>query len=98
MAETDIGFVLSVGTFAALASRSPAGALVDRFHYGRLRALLAIVAVVRLRRGSGIRLVQNRRWLPQDQAPGRDLVEWFFVLTATAYNLVRISKILAAAG
>jgi transposase len=28
---------------------------------------------------------------------GRDLVEWFFVLTATAYNLVRIPKILAAA-
>jgi DDE family transposase len=27
---------------------------------------------------------------------GRDLVEWFFVLTATAYNLVRIPKILAA--
>src|SRR6516164_3405280 len=29
---------------------------------------------------------------------GRALVEWFFVLTATAYNLVRIPKILAAAG
>jgi hypothetical protein len=29
---------------------------------------------------------------------GRDLVEWFFVLTATAYNLVRIPKILNAAG
>ncbi len=29
---------------------------------------------------------------------GRSLVEWFFVLTATAYNLVRISKILAAKG
>jgi transposase len=29
---------------------------------------------------------------------GRGLVEWFFVLTATAYNLVRIPKILAAAG
>ena len=29
---------------------------------------------------------------------GRDLVEWFFVLTATAYNLVRIPKILAATG
>jgi Transposase DDE domain len=27
---------------------------------------------------------------------GRTLVEWFFVLTATAYNLVRIPKILAA--
>jgi transposase len=27
---------------------------------------------------------------------GRDLVEWFFVLTATAYNLVRIPRILAA--
>lgn len=27
---------------------------------------------------------------------GRDLVEWFFVLTATAYNLVRIPKLLAA--
>lgn len=27
---------------------------------------------------------------------GRDLVEWFFVLTATAYNLIRIPKILAA--
>ena len=27
---------------------------------------------------------------------GRDLVEWFFVLTATAYNLVRIPKVLAA--
>jgi transposase len=29
---------------------------------------------------------------------GRALVEWFFVLTATAYNLVRIPKILAAMG
>jgi len=29
---------------------------------------------------------------------GRDLVEWFFVLTAAAYNLIRIPKILAAAG
>jgi transposase len=29
---------------------------------------------------------------------GRALVEWFFVLTATAYNLVRIPKMLAAAG
>src|SRR6201987_1866177 len=27
---------------------------------------------------------------------GRALVEWFFVLTATAYNLIRIPKILAA--
>ena len=27
---------------------------------------------------------------------GRGLVEWFFVLTAAAYNLVRIPKILAA--
>ncbi len=25
---------------------------------------------------------------------GRDLVEWFFVLTAAAYNLIRIPKIL----
>ena len=29
---------------------------------------------------------------------GRQLVQWFFVLTATAYNLVRIPKILAATG
>lgn len=29
---------------------------------------------------------------------GRDLVQWFFVLTATAYNLVRLPKILAATG
>ncbi|HEU0289139.1 MAG TPA: IS5 family transposase [Burkholderiales bacterium] len=29
---------------------------------------------------------------------GRALVEWFFVLTAAAYNLVRIPKILAAMG
>jgi hypothetical protein len=29
---------------------------------------------------------------------GRDLVECFFVLTATAYNLVRIPKLLAATG
>ena len=29
---------------------------------------------------------------------GRALVEWFFVLTATAYNLIRIPKILAATG
>ena len=29
---------------------------------------------------------------------GRKLVEWFFVLTAAAYNLVRIPKILAVAG
>jgi Transposase DDE domain len=28
---------------------------------------------------------------------GRDLVEWFFVLTAAAYNLIRISKLLLAA-
>jgi transposase len=29
---------------------------------------------------------------------GRGLVEWFFMLTATAYNLVRIRKILVATG
>jgi hypothetical protein len=29
---------------------------------------------------------------------GRALVEWLFVLTAAAYNLVRIPKILAATG
>jgi hypothetical protein len=29
---------------------------------------------------------------------GRSLVEWFFVLTATAYNRVRIPKLLAATG
>ena len=29
---------------------------------------------------------------------GRKLVEWFFVLAAAAYNLIRIPKILAAAG
>jgi hypothetical protein len=29
---------------------------------------------------------------------GRDSVEWFFVLTATAYNLIRIPTILAATG
>jgi transposase len=29
---------------------------------------------------------------------GRDLVEWFFMLTATAYNLVRIPRILATTG
>ena len=29
---------------------------------------------------------------------GRKLVEWFFVLTAAAYNLVRIRNILAAVG
>jgi transposase len=29
---------------------------------------------------------------------GRDLVEWFFVLTAAAYNLIRIPKLLAATG
>src|ERR1700756_2191784 len=29
---------------------------------------------------------------------GRELVEWFFVLAAAAYNLIRIPKILAAAG
>ena len=27
---------------------------------------------------------------------GRGLVEWFFVLTATAYNLIRFPKLLAA--
>ena len=29
---------------------------------------------------------------------GRGLVEWYFVLTAMAYNLIRIPKILAATG
>src|SRR5450432_2915892 len=29
---------------------------------------------------------------------GRGLVEWFFVLTAVAYNLVRVPKLLAATG
>ena len=29
---------------------------------------------------------------------GRALVEWFFVLTAAAYNLIRIPKLLAAMG
>jgi hypothetical protein len=35
----------------------------------------------------GLRKTRHRR---------RDLVEWFFVLTATAYNLIRIPKLLAA--
>jgi hypothetical protein len=30
--------------------------------------------------------------------PGRELVEWLFVLTAAAHNLVRIRTILAATG
>jgi hypothetical protein len=34
--------------------------------------------------------------LRKTQHRGRGLVEWFFVLTAAAYNLVRIPKILAA--
>jgi hypothetical protein len=29
---------------------------------------------------------------------GRGLAEWFFVLTAVAYNLIRIPKLLAATG
>ena len=29
---------------------------------------------------------------------GRALVDWFFVLTASAYNLIRIAKIQAAMG
>jgi hypothetical protein len=29
---------------------------------------------------------------------GCGLVEWFFVLTAVAYNLIRIPKLLAATG
>jgi hypothetical protein len=37
------------------------------------------------------------RWRPaQDRHRGRGLVEWFFVLTAAAYNLIRIPKLLAA--
>ena len=28
---------------------------------------------------------------------GRELVEWFFVLTAAAYNIIRIPKLLAVA-
>jgi hypothetical protein len=41
---------------------------------------------------------ENGGWPAQDPARGRGLVEWFFVLTATAYNLIRIPKILAATG
>jgi MFS family permease len=43
--EVNIGFALSVGTIAAMASQLPVGALVDRFHDKRLPALLAIVAI-----------------------------------------------------
>jgi hypothetical protein len=37
---------------------------------------------------------RNRRDLA-DRSDRGGLVEWFFVLTATAYNLVRIPKLLA---
>jgi MFS family permease len=43
--QIDIGFALSIGTIAAMASQLPAGALVDRFHDKRLPALLAIAAI-----------------------------------------------------
>jgi len=43
--QTDIGFALSVGTIAAMASQLPAGVLVDWFEDKRLPALLAIVAI-----------------------------------------------------
>src|SRR3990172_3500794 len=42
-----------------------------------------------MKTGGGLRKTRHR---------GRGLVEWFFVLTATAYNLVRIPKLLAATG
>ncbi len=41
----DIGFALSVGSFAAMASQLPAGALVDALHDKRLAAGLAILGI-----------------------------------------------------
>src|SRR6266852_1469058 len=38
------------------------------------------------------------RGLRKTRHRGRGLVEWFFVLTAVAYNLVRVPKLLAATG
>ena len=43
--ETEIGFVLSVGTLTMLASQVPAGALVDAMARKRLAAQLAVAAI-----------------------------------------------------
>ena len=43
--QGDIGFALSVDTFAAMASQLPAGALVDRLRSKRLAAMIALLAI-----------------------------------------------------
>src|SRR5579871_5949241 len=43
--QTSIGEVLSIGTFAAMASQVPGGALVDRLRDKRLAALVASLGV-----------------------------------------------------
>src|SRR5260370_41754370 len=43
--QSDIGFALSVGAVAAMASPLPAGPLIDRVHDKRVPALLAIGAI-----------------------------------------------------
>jgi MFS family permease len=42
---TEIGFALSVGTFAAMLSQLPAGALVDATPHKRVAALAALIAI-----------------------------------------------------
>ena len=41
--QADIGFALSLGTFAAMASQLPAGVLVDHLHSKRLAAAIALL-------------------------------------------------------
>ena len=68
-----------------------------------MRAPPAIPAIASAR-SSAKRIEEPFGWmktvggLRKTRHRGRGLVEWFFVLTAAAYNLIRIPKILAATG
>ena len=57
-----------------------------------------ISTIKRKRIEEPLRLDQDGRRPAQDPPSRPGLVEWFFVLTAAAYNLIRIPKILAATG
>lgn len=45
----------------------------------------------------GLRLDQDHRWLAKTRHRGLDRVDWMFTLTAVAYNLVRLPRLMAEA-
>jgi Transposase DDE domain len=63
---------------------------------GRFAALRAVSQKKRKRIEEPFGWMKTIGIMRKTRHRGRALVEWFFVLTATAYNLIRIPKILAA--